>query len=84
MTSMLGPIEAAPTGRPVLLVHGFAGTKSCWFALTRALRAQGVTVDAIKYLPVTVDDVGHVGLLLSPQVFGRIVAALPIYEPAAA
>jgi pimeloyl-ACP methyl ester carboxylesterase len=84
MTSMLGPIEAAPTGRPVLLVHGFAGTKSCWFALTRALRAQGVTVDAIKYLPVAVDDVGHVGLLLSPQVFGRIVAALPIYEPAAA
>jgi pimeloyl-ACP methyl ester carboxylesterase len=43
--------HAAPTGRPVLLVHGFAGTKSCWFALTRALRAQGVTVDAINYLP---------------------------------
>jgi triacylglycerol lipase len=43
--------HAASTARPVLLVHGFAGTKSCWFALTRALRARGMTVDAIDYLP---------------------------------
>jgi triacylglycerol lipase len=43
--------QAPPTGRPVLLVHGFAGTKSCWFALTRALRAKGATVDSINYPP---------------------------------
>jgi triacylglycerol lipase len=39
----------APSARPVLLVHGFAGTKSCWFALARALRERGITVDAINY-----------------------------------
>jgi len=39
----------APTARPVLLVHGFAGTKSCWFALARALRERGMPVDAINY-----------------------------------
>jgi triacylglycerol lipase len=46
-----GADRVAPTGRPVLLVHGFAGTKSCWIALTRALRDQGVTVDTFDYLP---------------------------------
>jgi triacylglycerol lipase len=43
--------QGAPTARPVLLVHGFAGTKSCWLALARALHARGMTVDAIDYLP---------------------------------
>jgi hypothetical protein len=33
---------------------------------------------------VTVDNVGHVGLLLSQQVVGRIVDALPIHERAVA
>jgi triacylglycerol esterase/lipase EstA (alpha/beta hydrolase family) len=48
------PVAAGtpPTAPPVLLVHGFAGTKSCWFALARALRARGVTVDAINYTPL--------------------------------
>ena len=47
------PVAAhtAPTARPVLLVHGFGATKSCWFALARALRARGVTVEAINYTP---------------------------------
>jgi triacylglycerol esterase/lipase EstA (alpha/beta hydrolase family) len=45
------PIAAqiAPTTRPVLLVHGFAGTKSCWFALARALRERSMSVDAMNY-----------------------------------
>lgn len=51
-------VYATPTGRPVLLVHGFAGTKSCWFALTRALRAQGVIVDAINYAPLGISVEG--------------------------
>jgi triacylglycerol lipase len=41
----------APTARPVLLVHGFCGTKSSWSLVARALRARGVTVDAITYTP---------------------------------
>jgi triacylglycerol esterase/lipase EstA (alpha/beta hydrolase family) len=47
------PIAAhiAPTARPVLLVHGLGGTKSCWFALARALRKRSMTVDAINYSP---------------------------------
>jgi triacylglycerol lipase len=40
------PTAVAP---PVLLVHGFAGRTSWWFALARALRARGVTVDAMSY-----------------------------------
>lgn len=43
--------QGAATARPVLLVHGFAGTKSCWLALAPALHARGMTVDAIDYLP---------------------------------
>jgi pimeloyl-ACP methyl ester carboxylesterase len=43
--------RVAPTGQPVLLVHGFAGTTSCWIALTRVLRDQGMTVDTFNYLP---------------------------------
>lgn len=47
---VLAPVEVRPaSGRPVLLVHGFGGTKSGWFALTRALRDQGVSVHAMSY-----------------------------------
>lgn len=41
----------APTTRPVLLVHGFGGTTSSWSLVARALRARGVTVEAITYTP---------------------------------
>ena len=41
----------APTARPVLLVHGFGGTKSSWSYLARTLSARGLTVDAITYTP---------------------------------
>ncbi|MDT5177922.1 MAG: triacylglycerol lipase [Mycobacterium sp.] len=41
--------HAAPPTRPVLLVHGFGGTKSSWYFVARALAAQGLTVDAISY-----------------------------------
>jgi triacylglycerol lipase len=44
--------QTAPRARPVLLVHGFAGTKSCWLPLARALRARGVIVDALNYAPL--------------------------------
>jgi triacylglycerol lipase len=40
-----------PTARPVLLVHGFGGTKSSWSFLARALTAGGLTVHAITYSP---------------------------------
>jgi triacylglycerol lipase len=39
----------ARSSRPVLLVHGYGGRKSGWFALTRALKAEGVTVHAMSY-----------------------------------
>jgi triacylglycerol lipase len=42
----------APTTRPVLLVHGFAGTKSSWALVANALRARGVIVEAMSYPPV--------------------------------
>ena len=47
------PVKAhtAPTARPVLLVHGFGGTKSSWSLLAHALSAQGLTVEAITYTP---------------------------------
>ena len=47
------PVQAhpAPTARPVLLVHGFGGTKSSWSYLARTLSASGLTVDAITYTP---------------------------------
>ncbi|MGH3645031.1 MAG: esterase/lipase family protein [Mycobacterium sp.] len=37
--------------RPVLLVHGFGGTKSSWYFVARSLAAEGLTVDAITYTP---------------------------------
>jgi triacylglycerol lipase len=43
--------RTAPAARPVLLVHGFGGTKSSWSFLARTLRARGLTVDAITYAP---------------------------------
>jgi triacylglycerol lipase len=50
----LPPVRAhtAPTARPVLLVHGFGGTKSNWSFLARTLRARGLTVEAITYAPL--------------------------------
>ena len=48
------PVEAptAPTTRPVLLVHGFAGTKSSWSLVAHTLRARGLTVEAMSYPPL--------------------------------
>ena len=47
----LPPVRAhgAPPARPVLLVHGFCGTKSSWSLLAQNLSARGMTVDAIAY-----------------------------------
>ena len=42
----------APTARPVLLVHGFGGTKSSWSYFAQTLNARGHTVDAITYTPL--------------------------------
>jgi triacylglycerol lipase len=45
-------VQAHPAStRPVLLVHGFGGTKSSWYFVARALAAEGLTVDAITYTP---------------------------------
>ena len=44
--------RTAPTTRPVLLVHGLAGTKSSWTLVAETLSARGLTVDAIAYPPV--------------------------------
>ena len=41
-----------PTTRPVLLVHGFAGTKSSLALVARALNARGMTVEAMSYPPL--------------------------------
>lgn len=41
--------QPADTVRPVVLVHGFGAWQSCWFALARALRAQGVAVATVNY-----------------------------------
>jgi pimeloyl-ACP methyl ester carboxylesterase len=46
------PVAVPTPPRPVLLVHGFASTKSCWLPLARALRASGLTVDALNYVPL--------------------------------
>jgi pimeloyl-ACP methyl ester carboxylesterase len=43
--------QPAPTARPVLLVHGYGGTKSSWSFLARNLTAQGLTFEAISYSP---------------------------------
>jgi triacylglycerol lipase len=42
----------APTTRPVVLVHGFAGSKSSWALVANALKARGVAVEAMSYPPV--------------------------------
>jgi triacylglycerol lipase len=44
--------HAAPTARPVLLVHGFGGTKSTWSLIARALSDRGIRVDTISYSPL--------------------------------
>jgi triacylglycerol lipase len=46
--------HAAPFGRdrtapPVVLVHGLSASRRCWFALRRALRAEGRTVVSFEY-----------------------------------
>jgi hypothetical protein len=47
------PVQAQrePAARPVLLVHGFGGTKSSWSHMARTLRARGLIFDAISYAP---------------------------------
>jgi len=59
-----------------------------WLAFTATL---DIIVPGRRAVPpqseaqtVSVDDVGHLGLLLSRQVVSRIVDALPAGEPAAA
>lgn len=37
--------------RPVVLVHGFAASAACWFALRRALHAEGRIVASFDYWP---------------------------------
>src|SRR4051812_3946321 len=44
--------HAAPTARPVLLVHGFGGTKSSWSVIAQALSDRGIMVDTIAYSPL--------------------------------
>jgi triacylglycerol esterase/lipase EstA (alpha/beta hydrolase family) len=46
------PVRTTPTARPVLLVHGFGGTRSSWVLVTEALSARGMTVAAMAYSPV--------------------------------
>ena len=41
-----------PTTRPVLLVHGFAGTKSSLALIAHTLNARGMTVEAMSYPPL--------------------------------
>jgi hypothetical protein len=43
--------QREPAARPVLLVHGFGGTKSSWSYLARTLCARGLIFDAISYSP---------------------------------
>ena len=44
--------HAAPTTRPVLLVHGFGGTKSSWSVIAQALNDRGTMVDTMTYSPL--------------------------------
>jgi triacylglycerol lipase len=44
--------HAAPTARPVLLVHGFGGTKSSWSVIAQALSDRGTMVDTMTYSPL--------------------------------
>jgi pimeloyl-ACP methyl ester carboxylesterase len=48
------PVEASTvsTTRPVLLVHGFAGTTSSWTLVAHTLGARGLTVEAMSYPPL--------------------------------
>ena len=46
-----GQARASGSARPVLLVHGFCGTKSSLSPIARCLNAQGLTVAAITYKP---------------------------------
>ena len=41
----------ATAARPVLLVHGFGGTKSSWSRIARSLSDRGLTFDAVTYPP---------------------------------
>jgi triacylglycerol lipase len=48
------PITIGDQGRPsppVVLVHGFAGSSTSWFAVRRALQADGRTVVSFDYAP---------------------------------
>jgi pimeloyl-ACP methyl ester carboxylesterase len=50
--SICSPHRTAPSAaaaRPVLLVHGFAGTKSSWSLVADTLSARGLTVEAMSY-----------------------------------
>jgi pimeloyl-ACP methyl ester carboxylesterase len=51
------PVEGE-AARPVILVHGFAASPTCWFALQRALRSEGQVVATFDYWPwaSSVDD----------------------------
>ncbi|MGO9283820.1 MAG: esterase/lipase family protein [Mycobacterium sp.] len=44
--------RTAPRTRPVLLVHGFGGSKSHWSLVAKALSAGGLNVKAITYAPL--------------------------------
>jgi triacylglycerol lipase len=44
--------HTTPTACPVLLVHGFGGTKSSWCVIARALSDRGMTVDTMTYSPL--------------------------------
>ena len=44
--------HAAPTARPVLLVHGFGGTKSSWSVIAQALKDRGIAVATMTYSPL--------------------------------
>jgi len=48
------PVKAATasTTCPVLLVHGFAGTKSSWSSVAHTLSTRGLTVEAMSYPPL--------------------------------
>jgi triacylglycerol lipase len=45
------PHVQGPSDSPVVLVHGFAASRTCWFALRRALRADGRIVLSFNYSP---------------------------------
>jgi triacylglycerol lipase len=47
----LAQSRSAHPARPVVLVHGFCGTKSSWSVVARTLSARGLTVGAITYVP---------------------------------